>query len=82
MAPPPDETADILAILGAEEVEPTIEIEELNIRTRARGDLAAFWDGYRDGRAGTPRKVNPDYDEPSIYRRAHARGVVSRKELT
>lgn len=80
-----DETAEILAILGAEEPEleeHMVKIPELNLTTRARGDLAAFWDGYRDVRAGRPRRVNPPYDEPSIYRRAHARGVSSRKELT
>lgn len=85
MTSPPDETADILAILGAEVPELDdgfIEIPELNIRTSRRSDLAAFWDGYRDGQMGHPRKVRPDYDEPSIYRRAHARGVVSRKDLT
>ena len=85
MTSPPDETADILAILGAEVPELDdgfINIPELGIATRARGDLAAFWDGYRDGQRGHPRKVRPDYDEPSVYRRAHACGVVSRKDLT
>lgn len=84
-SPADDETAEILDILGAEEAEleePMVEIPELNLTVRARGDIAAFWNGYRDGRAGRPRRVNPPYDEPSIYRRAHARGVVSQKELT
>lgn len=79
------EELEILAILGAEVPELDdgfIEIPELNIRTSRRSDLAAFWDGYRDGQRGHPRKVRPDYDEPSVYRRAHARGVVSRKDLT
>lgn len=71
------EEDDLLAILQGDKV----QIPELNITTSRRGALAAFWDGYRDGRDGLKRKVNPDYEEPAIYRRAHARGVVSRKEL-
>lgn len=72
------EEDEILDILGGEEL---VDIPELNIRTRARGDLAAFWDGYRDGRAGRPRIVNPPYDEPSVYRRAHARGSQFEKRV-
>lgn len=79
------EELEILAILGADVPElddGLIEIPELNVRASPRGALAAFWDGYRDGRAGRKRMVNPPYDEPGVYRRAHARGVSSRKELT
>lgn len=79
MTSPADETDDILEILGGEEL---VEIPELNITTRARGDLAAFWDGFGAGQRGEPIPKILDYDEPSIYRRAHARGAVSRKELT
>lgn len=72
------EEDEILDILTRDD----IEIPELGIRTSRRGDLAAFWDGFRAGQRGEPTGDVTIYDEPSVYRRAHARGVISRKELT
>lgn len=66
---------DILAILTDE-----VEIPELGVRTRRGSDLAAFWDGYRAGRAGEKIGEVMHYDEPSIYKRAHERGRKSRNE--
>lgn len=57
-----------------------VEIAELDLTISARSDLAAFWAGYTDGRAGAPRRTSPPYDEPSIYRRAHAAGIKSFRE--
>lgn len=69
---------DILAILTSDIDE--VDIPELGVRTSRRGDLAAFWDGYRAGRAGEKIGDVTHYDEPSIYKRAHERGRKSRNE--
>ena len=69
---------DILAILRDD----LVWIPELKIHTSKRGDLAAFWDGFRAGQAGADIPGELEYDEPGVYRRAHERGRVSRNQLT
>ena len=59
-----------------------VHIPELGITTSSRGDLAAFWAGYRAGRLGSPIPKNIPFDDTSIFRRAYKRGSDSRKELT
>ena len=72
---------DILAILTGVVEDDGIEIPELGVRVARDGDLAAFWDGIKAGRAGDPIPSDLNYVNPSVYRHAHQRGVVSRKEL-
>jgi hypothetical protein len=70
-------TDDILAILTGGR-----HIPELSLHVDPRGDLAAFWDGYGAGRAGDPLPKILDYRDPSVFKRAHARGRVLRNSLT
>lgn len=67
--------SDILAILTGKR-----DIPELGIAVDPRSDLAAFFDGYSAGQRGDVIPKILDYEEPSIYRRAHARGMSFRKQ--
>ncbi len=65
--------SDIIAILTGGR-----DIPELGIAVPVTSDLAAFFDGYQAGQRGEPVPKILEYDEPSIYRRAHERGRVFR----